>query len=376
MPAGTAETAHMWSIVDRYFLTEILKIFGAIITTLLLVVASMLFLRTLEQVNVGTLQANMVLRFLGLQLLRDTASLLAPAAFLAVLMALGRMARDSELVALTAGGIGPLRFFRAVLMFTVPMTLVAAAFALFLQPYASAQIQLIEAREDDEATRISGLQAGRFYQQEGGRVTFYATALDDDNRFSGVFVQDRRGDTPRVVLSKRGWYRDAGDTGERAVVLEDGQRYDGVAGELGYQLLWFERLTYAIAGATAMDAQRWRHAARPTVALLASDEIRDRVELQHRLAAVLGVIALGILAVPLTQLSPRQRSGSRLAIAFLAYFAFFNGQRLAEEWMATGATPAWLGTLWYQVLIVALVFVALLPGSYALRRVHARLRGR
>lgn len=366
----------MWSIVDRYVLTEILKIFGAIITTLLLVVASMLFLRTLEQVNVGTLQANMVLRFLGLQLLRDTAILLAPAAFLAVLLALGRMARDSELVALTAGGIGPLRIFRAVLLFTVPVTLLAAGFALFLQPYASAQIQLIEAREDDQATRISGLQAGRFYQQEGGRVTFYAAGLDADNRFTGVFVQDRRGSTPRVVLSEQGWYRDAGVAGERAVVLEDGQRYDGVAGRYDYQLVWFDRLTYGIADATGMEAARWRHAARPTLDLLNSEEMRDRVELQHRLAAVFGVVALGILAVPLTQMSPRRRSGGRLFIAFLAYFAFFNVQRLAEEWMASGVTPAWLGTLWYQVVIVALVFAALLPGSYAMRRLRARLRGR
>jgi lipopolysaccharide export system permease protein len=376
MRAATGEPAHMWSIVDRYLLSEIVKIFGAIITTLLLVVASMLFLRTLEQVNLGTLQASMVLRFLGLQLLRDTATLLAPAAFLAVLMALGRMARDSELVALTAGGIGPLRMFRAVLLFAVPMTLVAAGFALFLQPYASAQIQLIEAREDDEATRISGLQAGRFYQQEGGQVTFYAAGLDAGNRFTGVFVQDRRGDSPRVVLSERAWYRDERTTGDRAVVLEHGQRYDGVPGQYDYQLMWFERLTYGIAGTGGMQAERWRHAARPTTALLASDELRDKVELQHRLAAVSGVMILGILAVPLTQISPRRRSGGRLLIAFLAYFAFFNGQRLAEEWMASGITPAFLGTQWYQLLIVAVVFAALLPGSYAMRRLRARLRGR
>jgi lipopolysaccharide export system permease protein len=78
----------------------------------------------------------------------------------------------------------------------------------------------------------------------------------------------------------------------------------------------------------------------------------------------------------LTQLSPRRRGGGRLFIAFLAYFAFFNGQRLAEEWMASGVTPAWLGILWYQLLIVTLVFAALLPGSYAMRRLRARLGGR
>jgi hypothetical protein len=32
--------------------------------------------------------------------------------------------------------------------------------------------------------------------------------------------------------------------------------------------------------------------------------------------------------------------------------------------------------LWYQAVILCLVFVALLPGSYGFRRLVARLRGR
>jgi lipopolysaccharide export system permease protein len=364
------------TIVDRYFLAEILKVFGAIIITLLLVVASMLFLRTLEQVNLGTLEATMVLRFLGLQLLRDIATLLAPAAFLAVLMALGRMARDSELVAFTAGGLGPARVFRAVLLFAVPTALLTAWFALVLQPYASAQIQLIEAREDDDATRISGLQPGRFYQQGNGNVTFYAAGSGEDGRFTGVFVQDRRSQPPRVVLSERGWYRKAAGAGQQAVVLEDGERYDGTAGDADYRMMEFARLTYYVTGGADENSAGWRRAAKPTTALFFSDDVRDRAELQHRLASIVGVISLGILAVPLTQLSPRRRSGGRLFIAFLAYFAFFNGERLAGEWMTTGVTPPWLGTLWYQAVIVGLVFAALVPGSFGFRRMLAALRGR
>jgi lipopolysaccharide export system permease protein len=376
MPAAFREAASMWSIVDRYFLTEIFKVFMAIMATLLLVVASMLFLRTLEQVNVGNLQAGLVLQFLGLQLLRDTATLLAPAAFLAVLMALGRMARDSELIAFTAGGLRPSRVFRAVLLFALPVALLTAWFALVLKPYAAAQIQLIESRKDDEATRISGLQAGRFYQQSDGSVTFYAADMDSSSRFTGVFVQDRRSDPPRVVLAERGYYRESGVDGEQTVVLEEGRRFDGTAGDAAYTLLDFARLTYYVSGASTAQAGRSRRAATPTGELLASADIRDRAELEHRLAAAVGVIALVILAVPLTQLSPRRGSGGRLLLAFLAYFAFFNGQRLAEEWMTAGVTPQWLGLLWYQAVIVAVVLGALLPGSYASRRLVSRLRGR
>ncbi|WP_058554273.1 LPS export ABC transporter permease LptF [Thiohalocapsa sp. ML1] len=365
----------MWSLVDRYFLLEIFKVFAAIMATLVLVVASMLLLRTLEQVNVGALQGSAVLRFLGLQLLRDTATLIAPAAFLAVLMALGRMARDSELIAFTAGGMGPSQVFRAALLFALPVALLTAWMSLVVKPHASAEIQLIEARKDDEATRISGLQAGRFYQQADGAVTFYAAVVDAENRFANVFVQDRRSDPPRVLLSEHGYYRESRRDGAQAVVLEEGRRFDGTPGNPAYTMLDFDRLTYFVASADPSQAANFRRAATPTALLIAAGELRDWAEVQHRLAAALGVVTLAVLAVPLTQLSPRRRASGRLFVAFLAYFAFFNGQRLAEEWLVNGITPPWLGMLWYQGVIIAVVFGVLLPGSYWARRVRAFFRG-
>jgi lipopolysaccharide export system permease protein len=365
----------MWSTVDRYLLLEIVKVFAAIMATLLLVVASMLFLRTLEQVDIGALQADAMLRFLWLQLLRDTSTLLAPAVFLAVLMALGRLARDSELIALTAGGIGPLRLYRAVLLFALPMILVAGWFSLVLQPMASAEIELIESRQDDQATRMSGLQPGRFYDQEAGAVTFYAAGLDKGGRFADVFVQDRRDDPPKLVLASEGYYVEGPFTGAQSVILKNGTRFDGLAGQRDYQITDFARFTYFIATGTTADGRR-RRAAAPTAQLLASEDLRDKVELGHRLAVVLGVVTLSLLAIPLTQMSPRRRGTGRMFIAFLAYFAFFNGLRLAEEWMASGITPPWLGVLWYQAVIVGTVFIALVPGSYAAKRVSARLLGR
>ncbi len=86
----------MFKIVDRYFLLEVSKVFGAVVGVLILITSSMLFLRTLEEVNVGGLTPDVVMRFLVMQIVRDMSSLLPPAAFLSVLITLGRMAKDSE----------------------------------------------------------------------------------------------------------------------------------------------------------------------------------------------------------------------------------------------------------------------------------------
>lgn len=365
----------MLSTVDRYFVTEILKVFGTIMTTLMLVTASILFLRALEQVNIGTLASHALLRFLGLQVLRDTASLLPPAFFLSALLTLARMARDSELVALHAGGLGPFRIYRSLLLFAIPLSLATAWFALVLQPYASAEIQRIEDSKNDEATRVAGLQAGRFYQQDGGRLTLYAEGLANNRQFRQLFVQDRRSDQPRIVLSERAYFRENSATGERAIVLEDGRRFDGSAGTYDYSIATFGRYTYYLEpGAEAVELRR-RRSAMPTAELIASESLRDRSELGHRLSAPFAVLSLAMLAIPLTSLSSRQRSSGRLLLSFLAYFAFFNLQRLAEHWMETGITPPWLGILWYQPLIILTVYAALVPGSYWFRAMVKRLLG-
>ncbi|ESQ16382.1 MAG: hypothetical protein N838_26620 [Thiohalocapsa sp. PB-PSB1] len=361
------------SIVDRYFISEIAKVFSTIMATLMLVMTSLLFLRALEQVNLGSLASESLLRFLGLQILRDTASLLAPAFFISALVTLGRMARDSELIAFNAGGLGPFRIYRSLLLFAIPLSLITAWFALVLQPYASAQIQLIEDMKNDQATRVAGLQSGRFYEQDDGRITFYAAHLGDDKRFENLFIQDRRSDPPRIVLSQHAYFLQDEITGERAIVLEDGRRFDGVAGSYDYGMAEFARYTFYIAyGGEGID-QRRRRSAMPTAELILSENLRDRAEIGHRLSAPLGILTLALLVIPLTSLSPRQRSAGRLFLALLAYFAFFNLQRLAENWMQTEVTPGWLGMLWYQPALVSSIYFVLMPGSFWFLRIMRSL---
>ena len=59
-------------------------------------------------------------------------------------------------------------------------------------------------------------------------------------------------------------------------------------------------------------------------------------------------------------------------LAFLTYFSFFNLQRLAANWFETGVTPSWLGSLWYQGLILVLVLAILLPENRWIRRLMRR----
>jgi lipopolysaccharide export system permease protein len=361
----------MLGIIDRYILSEVLKIFFAVLGTVVLIVISMLFLRTLEEVNAGALGSEVVLRFLALQVVRDLSSLLPPAFFVSVLVALGRMARDSELIAFSACGLGPAQTYRALFYAAIPMALVAAWLSFYVRPQVVGEIQEVRAHQKDQIQQVAGLRAGRFYQQDDGRITLYVEDIERDGRLRNIFIHDRREATTKLVVSDEGEFRQDAE-GDHFVTLVDGRRYDGTPGRADYSIGAFERYKLRVEQRELGERRSLKRSTFSTMELVGSEDLQDKSELQYRLSSSLAIITLTILAVPLTSKSPRQRGSWHMFVAFLTYFGFFNLQRLAANWYETGATPEWLGSLWYQALILLLVYAVLLPEGHWLRRLKRR----
>jgi lipopolysaccharide export system permease protein len=177
------------------------------------------------------------------------------------------------------------------------------------------------------------------------------------------------------VVSETGRHRRESPSGDHLVTLAKGHRFDGKPGEGHYLIGSFAEYRLRIRGKGNEGQAIAKRSTAPSLQLLDSPDLADRSELEHRLSAPLAVLVLTAVAVPRVSVSPRQRTSGRLTLAFLAYFSFFNLQRLAESWLATGTSPPWLTSLWYQALILGLVYLALVPDSLWLKRQRERLRG-
>ncbi len=353
----------MFGVIDRYILLEVFKVFFAVLGTIMMIVVSILFLRTLEEVNAGALGSEVVLRFMGLQAVRDTSSILPPVFFIAVLVALGRMARDSELIAFSACGLGPVQTYRSLLYAAIPIAILAAWFSFYLRPLVVSEVQEIRARQKDQVSQVAGLKAGRFYQHENGQITVYVEEIERQGRLRNIFIHDRQDGDMKLIFSDQGLLRHDEASGDQFITLIDGRRYDGVPGRPDYAIGEFDRYNLRIEPREFEEFRSYKRGTFKTADLVGSDDLRDKAELEYRLSSPLAIITLTILAVPLTTKSPRQRGTWRMFIAFLTYFSFFNLQRVAANWYETGATPPWLGSLWYQLAILVVVFTMLLPES-------------
>jgi lipopolysaccharide export system permease protein len=364
----------MFRILDRYIFAEVLRVFLIVSGTLLLIVFSVLLLRTLDAVNVGALGSHMLWRYLGLEVVRDSSSLLPPAFFVSALVALGRMARDSELIALNACGVGPGRIYRGLFYFALPIALLTGWLSLVVRPGVVEDIQRIEAQQKEDVYQLAGVRQGRFYQQGQGQLTLFIEEIEQNKRLRNVFIQDRRGGGRiKVVVSDTGRLRYDARSGDQFVVLRNGHRYDGIPGMADYAVGDFEQYTLRIEPRDMQDFRTMKRATFKTVDLLHSHDLEDRSELEYRIGAPLAIFTLTLAAVPLTSKSPRQRATGRLFLAFMTYFSFFNLQRLAGHWLEIGATPIWLTSLWYQPFVLLVIFTVLLPENRWLRRVVAQL---
>ncbi len=123
-------------IVRRYLIREILHSFFAVFSILLIIAATVIFVRLLAEMSTSVFSSVYIFQILALNIIGKLSVLLPAAVYVSILLALGRLYSDSEMVAMWAGGIGPAQvnasIFRLLLLFAA----VTAGVSLYLSPEA------------------------------------------------------------------------------------------------------------------------------------------------------------------------------------------------------------------------------------------------
>lgn len=352
----------MFSIIDRYLLQETLKGLLTILTVLLLILVGHAFISNLQRVVAGVLTNEVILELLGLEVLRALAVLIPMAFFFAILYTLGRMYRDSEMTALSACGVSTLRIYRAFIFSALPLALLVAWLSFFVRPWAGQTVEEIR-YEQKAMANITNLAEGRFNEYSQGDLVFYVKELSSDRqRMRDVFVQNRQHGQLGLINAEEGYQHVDAETGARYIVLTNGRRYEGLPGHLDYTITEFKEYGLLL-NQEEVAPLDLRRKAMASGDLWRSENIKDRAELQYRLALPLAVVLFTLISIPLSRSLPRQGMYGRLFFAFVIYFAFFNLLGVSGSWMEKGVTPAWLGRWWIHLLLLLVVMPLMLRNS-------------
>ena len=348
-------------IIKRYLLKEIGLTFLGVTLLLLLILVSGTFVRILAEAVEGDYPVSIIFSLLAIKAIANLMLLIPLSFFLAVMLALGRLYRDSEMIAMTACGVRP----REVILSTGSLALLVgglvATLSLYVAPYAE-EIghQLLD--EAQASTEISGIVPGRFIQLGEASLLLYVEEIEPDtNLLKDIFVQSEDEKRQYLLTAARAFQEINPSTGDRYLVLEDGYRYEQTPGKADFRILHFERHGLRIQERKIIVSKRRRNAVL-TDTLMESRNPADIAELQWRIAAPISTVLLGLLGVLLSKTTPRKGRYGKLFIGVLLYVVYNNLLSVARSALADGEVSPIIG-LWWVHLLFLIVLIVLMLGQ-------------
>lgn len=359
-------------ILDRYLFREGLVYFIGALSVLLVLLGTNQCVRILSAAASQDLPRDAVLPMIGYTCLQYLPVIMPAALFFGLLLALGRMFRDSELPVFSASGYGARSQLIPVMSLALPVAALACWMTLDLAPGARRSVDELE-REAASLGDLRRLEPGHFVSL-GGQGVVFAEEAGEGGELYRVFAHRRVDGGIQLIVADSMALRETADPLVRIVTFNDGVLYDGWPGEAEMVIVEFTEhgipatLPDEAGGAMKMDAERSRD-------LWSRRDVEARLELQRRLSAPLVLVILAVLALPLSRRLPRQSRFASLPWALLVYVVYTNLVTAALSWAQQGITPVWLGVWWVHVLLACAAGAYFgLGDSHRIRRWGRRMR--
>ena len=318
-------------LFDSTVRRELARGFGATLVVVLTIVLTNFLIRTVRDAAAGAVAPQDVVLLLGYLALGYLPMILAMSLFIAVVIALGRMYRDSEMAIWFASGVGLSRFVRPVLRMSWPVLVVVALLLLFVWPWGNRSSQELRDRYQQRGD-LSRVTPGVFQtSSDGHRVFFVERDSSDGVNARNVFILTNSEYGESVTSAKSGRLESAGDN--RFLVLERGQRNDhnSASGEHtlssfeGYRVLASDRAVRAAGNLAPKVMATWDLIQRPSP--------RNQGELTWRFGLLLGAANLLLLGISLAATNPRRASNWNLLFSLLAFGIYYNLINLSQAWV-------------------------------------------
>jgi LPS export ABC transporter permease LptF/LPS export ABC transporter permease LptG len=363
------------TLLDRYIIREIVPP-----TTLGLLVFTFILLINEIPRLLGVLVAHQadgwtILRVF-FNLLPSILAVTIPMAFLlGVLLAFGRMSSDSEIVALRASGVSPLRLIVPVLLLSTATALItfyinAVALPAANQGYRELVYKLV-------ADRARTAVKPRTFTDKllPGMMLFVSDIPADTGEWTNVLIHDRRAQPKsQLILSRTG--RLVVDEAKRSVRVElgEGVRHTfDVAKPKDYDQEKFKSLAFALPLDEFFPKLTLSKGDREMTLRELSSEIRERlakgegrkatarfeVEWHKKFAISTACLVFGMLGLGLSLGNRKEARSAAFALSIAVIFVYYVLIRLGEQAGDTGLMPPFL-SMWAANLVLGAMAIALL----------------
>ena len=351
------------NILSRYLVREALSSVAVVTFLLLLIFLSHHLVRLLSYAASGKVAANILLQLIGFEIPYLLAFLLPLGFYLGVIWAYGGMYANNELRVMHACGMSLQRLLKQLSLLAVMVMAIVLVLMLWVNPLIAKAKDQIIARSKATDNIVDAVLPGRFQaSRDGSRVMYVEQISRDHKEANNVFIADQKKDPTNisnsrwtVVSAVRGYQTREHATQNRFLVAEQGNRYEGTPGQNDYKVIQFKK--YMVREPDSqMKTEHQDQEGIPTKQLWNSyDKPGNAAELQWRLSIPLSVLLLAVLAIPLSQVKPRQGRYVQLLIAVLIYVLYVNLLFVSRNWIEQKMLPIGLGMWWVHLLLLILI---------------------
>ncbi|HVS02364.1 MAG TPA: LPS export ABC transporter permease LptF [Thermoanaerobaculia bacterium] len=291
-----------------------------------------------------------------------------------ILIAIGRLASDSELIAMRATGVSLFTLYRPILALSLLLALGNTYLMAIVLPRANHSLQQLQL-EIVAQTAARQVEPRVFYEEWTGHVLYVFATQPATDVWEGVFLAPSILQGQHAVTVAGSGRLSIDDSGERILLtLHDAVTHKMDLGSPGnYELIGHRRLdvvledqfttsqraqisaSKGVRELTIAELQAW--AADPD----RSPELRRlaRVEIHKKLAIPAACLVFGLFAVPLGFNNRRGGKSSGFALSIAVILVYYILLSNGEEWARVGEMPPWLA-MWLPNLAFTAVGAFLL----------------
>jgi len=341
-------------IIDRYILKEISRPMALVCLVLVAIFSGYCATRYLTDASAGILPARTVLYLVGLKVLIALEVLLPITLYLSIIVGLGRLHSENEMAALHACGISNRRITLDIFGYALLIALVVAMLSLEVRPWAY-QLSYRLKSLAKSTFQISRMDANSFYEFDHHRRLIFAEKVDhQQNRMEKVFIRSTSGQSMQLITARAAFQRRSPERGE-VLVFQEGRLYSLDRSTQQDTVAAFTKYVLTLKPPHLEASEKIKAIATPH--LFTTPQPVARAELQWRLSTPLTALLLALLAIPLSQTTPRRGRYGQTILAISLYGLCYALSLTIKSWIAEGVIPVWPGLGWVEGGLLALLLL-------------------
>ena len=353
------------SRIARYIRRNLFTIFFAIFFIVGLVLFGNQFVLMVQESVERGIPLQELMPLVNFNMIRDVSLILSLSLFLAIILTISQLYKNSEAVVMNSLGLNDKHF----IFFIQPLVILSFIIIFFLTiyavPWANQQKNIMEG-ETKKASEFSFITEGEFEIFKQGEIVFYASESKSqdtvgEQNMEEIFIYAiDDGNSVIVLASEAKKYIDS-ESNSTYLQLKDGVRYQGDPSKENVLILDFNQYNLEIVSGEFKKsvAIYTKIEGKSTLDLIKEGGRYANAELQWRLSQPITVLILSVIGVFLGKASPRRGKGVNLLIGIIVFMLYYNGLLVAKSAIELGQIDSIIG-LWgvhlFMIILILLLY--------------------